>query len=330
MSEPANKTRAKVTTQYQASPLAPYDYTLSEGSILIGKRTDGFLTTTIQILNNALTESERTTLALRLVKLLNVADHLKSETLLDGSPVALLHGHAANAYYGLTDELKDHTGLLIRMGLDNNATPGDIYAKVKNLLDLNAGSSSREQNFTAFCNNLHRLTGGITGVAMEWNAALLDKLLNKTRDKLVAPCQAIIDIAESYELPCETWEKALEGLDAMIDELRGENSNLRIGISELGAALDVPPCQDPEPGSSPELVQLSDVQHLVMGLQHAAENTRKREASILAAGSASNSVIDQIDNITADQRMSPTVKLAAIRALVVAHTREQADGDFNE
>lgn len=330
MSEPANKTRAKVTTQYQASPLAPYDYTLSEGSILIGKRADGFLTTTIQILNNTLTESERTTLALRLVKLLNVADHLKSETLLDGSPVALLHGHAASAYYGLTAAMKDNTGLLIRMGLDNNATPDDIYAKVKNLLDLNAGSSSREQNFTAFCNNLHRLTGGFTGADHQWDAVLLDKLLNHTRDKLGAPCQAIIDIAESYELPCDTWEKALEGLDAMIDELRGENSNMRIGISELGAALDVPPCQDPDPGSSPDLVQLSDVQHLVMGLQHAAENTRKREASILAAGSASNSVIDQIDNITADTRMSPAVKLAAIRALVVTHTREQADGDFNE
>lgn len=311
--------------------VSSYDYMRDGGCIVVGKRdANGTVTPTIILSNDTLTESERTTLALRLVKLLNVADHIKSETLLDGSPVALLHGRAANAYYRLTDELKDHTGLLIRMGLDNNATPGDIYAKVKNLLDLNAGSSSREQNFTAFCNNLHRLTGGITGVAMEWNAALLDKLLNKTRDKLVAPCQAIIDIAESYELPCETWEKALEGLDAMIDELRGENSNLRIGISELGAALDVPPCQDPEPGSSPELVQLSDVQHLVMGLQHAAENTRKREASILAAGSASNSVIDQIDNITADQRMSPTVKLAAIRALVVAHTREQADGDFNE
>jgi hypothetical protein len=311
--------------------VSSYDYMRDGGCIVVGKRdVNGVLTPTIILSNDTLTESERTTLALRLVKLLNVADHLKSETLLDGSPVALLHGHAANAYYGLTDELKDHTGLLIRMGLDNNATPGDIYAKVKNLLDLNAGSSSREQNFTAFCNNLHRLTGGFTGADHQWDAVLLDKLLNHTRDKLGAPCQAIIDIAESYELPCDTWEKALEGLDAMIDELRGENSNLRIGISELGAALDVPPCQDPEPGSSPELVQLSDVQHLVMGLQHAAENTRKREASILAAGSASNSVIDQIDNITADQRMSPTVKLAAIRALVVAHTREQADGDFNE
>lgn len=311
--------------------VSSYDYMRDGGCIVVGKRdVNGTLTPTIILSNDTLTESERTTLALRLVKLLNVADHLKSETLLDGSPVALLHGHAANAYYGLTDELKDHTGLLIRMGLDNNATPGDIYAKVKNLLDLNAGSSSREQNFTAFCNNLHRLTGGFTGADHQWDAVLLDKLLNHTRDKLGAPCQAIIDIAESYELPCDTWEKALEGLDAMIDELRGENSNMRIGISELGAALDVPPCQDPEPGSSPELVQLSDVQHLVMGLQHAAENTRKREASILAAGSASNSVIDQIDNITADQRMSPTVKLAAIRALVVAHTREQADGDFNE
>lgn len=310
--------------------VSSYDYMRDGGCIVVGKRdVNGTLTPTI-ILSHTLTESERTTLALRLVKLLNVADHLKSETLLDGSPVALLHGHAANAYYGLTDELKDHTGLLIRMGLDNNATPGDIYAKVNNLLDLNAGSSSREQNFTAFCNNLHRLTGGFTGAAHEWDAFLLDKLLNHTRDKLGAPCQAIIDIAESYELPCDTWEKALEGLDAMIDELRGENSNMRIGISELGAALDVPPCQDPEPGSSPELVQLSDVQHLVMGLQHAAENTRKREASILAAGSASNAIIDQIDNITADTRMSPAVKLAAIRALVVTHTREQADGDFNE
>lgn len=311
--------------------VSSYDYMRDGGCIVVGKRdVNGTLTPTIILSNDTLTESERTTLALRLVKLLNVADHLKSETLLDGSPVALLHGHAANAYYGLTDELKDHTGLLIRMGLDNNATPGDIYAKVKNLLDLNAGSSSREQNFTAFCNNLHRLTGGFTGADHQWDAVLLDKLLNHTRDKLGAPCQAIIDIAESYELPCDTWEKALEGLDAMIDELRGENSNMRIGISELGAALDVPPCQDPEPGSSPELVQLSDVQHLVMGLQHAAENTRKREASILAAGSASNSVIDQIDNITADTRMSPAVKLAAIRALVVTHTREQADGDFNE
>lgn len=311
--------------------VSSYDYMRDGGCIVVGKRdVNGTLTPTIILSNDTLTESERTTLALRLVKLLNVADHLKSETLLDGSPVALLHGHAANAYYGLTDELKDHTGLLIRMGLDNNATPGDIYAKVKNLLDLNAGSSIREQNFTAFCNNLHRLTGGFTGADHQWDAVLLDKLLNHTRDKLGAPCQAIIDIAESYELPCDTWEKALEGLDAMIDELRGENSNLRIGISELGAALDVPPCQDPEPGSSPELVQLSDVQHLVMGLQHAAENTRKREASILAAGSASNSVIDQIDNITADTRMSPAVKLAAIRALVVTHTREQADGDFNE
>lgn len=311
--------------------VSSYDYMRDGGCIVVGKRdVNGTLTPTIILSNDTLTESERTTLALRLVKLLNVADHLKSETLLDGSPVALLHGHAANAYYGLTDELKDHTGLLIRMGLDNNATPGDIYAKVKNLLDLNAGSSSREQNFTAFCNNLHRLTGGFTGADHQWDAVLLDKLLNHTRDKLGAPCQAIIDIAESYELPCDTWEKALEGLDAMIDELRGENSNMRIGISELGAALDVPPCQDPEPGSSPELIQLSDVQHLVMGLQHAAENTRKREASILAAGSASNSVIDQIDNITADTRMSPAVKLAAIRALVVTHTREQADGDFNE
>lgn len=309
--------------------VSSYDYMRDGGCIVVGKRdVNGTLTPTIILSNDTLTESERTTLALRLVKLLNVADHLKSETLLDGSPVALLHGHAANAYYGLTAAMKDNTGLLIRMGLDNNATPDDIYAKVKNLLDLNAGSSSREQNFTAFCNNLHSLTGGITG--HEWNAALLDKLLNHTRDKLGAPCQAIIDIAESYDLPCETWEKALEGLDAMLDELRGENSNMRIGISELGAALDVPPCQDPEPGSSPELVQLSDVQHLVMGLQHAAENTRKREASILAAGSASNSVIDQIDNITADTRMSPAVKLAAIRALVVTHTREQADGDFNE
>lgn len=308
-----------------------YDYMRDGGCIVVGKRdVAGVLTPTIILSNDTLTESERTTLALRLVKLLNVADHLKSETLLDGSPVALLHGHAANAYYGLTDELKDHTGLLIRMGLDNNATPGDIYAKVKNLLDLNAGSSSREQNFTAFCNNLHRLTGGITGVAMDWDAVLLDKLLNKTREKLGAPCQAIIDIAESYELPCETWEKALEGLDAMIDELRGENSNLRIGISELGAALDVPPCQDPEPGSSPELVQLSDVQHLVMGLQHAAENTRKREASILAAGSASNAIIDAIDNLTSDSRLSPESQIAAIRALVVSHTRAQADGDFNE
>ena len=216
------------------------------------------------------------------------------------------------------------------MGLDDSATQDDIYAKVRSLLDLSAGSSSREQNFTAFCNNLHRLTGGFTGAGHQWDAALLDKLLNHTRDKLGAPCQAIIDIAESYDLPCETWEKALEGLDAMIDELRGENSNLRIGISELGAALDVPPCQDPEPGSSPELAQLSDVQHLVMGLQYAAENARKREASILAAGSASNAIIDAIDNLTSDSRLSPEAQLAAIRALVVSHTRAQADGDFNE
>ena len=311
--------------------VSSYDYMRDGGCIVVGKRdANGTVTPSIILSNDTLTESERTTLALRLVKLLNVADHIKSETLLDGSPVALLHGHAANAYYRLTDELKDHPGLLSRMGLDDNATQDDIYAKVRSLLDLSAGSSSREQNFTAFCNNLHRLTGGFTGAGHQWDAALLDKLLNHTRDKLGAPCQAIIDIAESYDLPCETWEKALEGLDAMIDELRGENSNLRIGISELGAALDVPPCQDPEPGSSPELAQLSDVQHLVMGLQYAAENARKREASILAAGSASNSVIDQIDNITADTRMSPAVKLAAIRALVVTHTREQADGDFNE
>lgn len=308
-----------------------YDYMRDGGCIVVGKRdVNGVLTPTIILSNDTLTESERTTLALRLVKLLNVADHLKSETLLDGSPVALLHGHAANAYYGLTDELKDHTGLLIRMGLDNNATPGDIYAKVKNLLDLNAGSSSREQNFTAFCNNLHRLTGGITGVAMEWNAALLDKLLNHTRDKLGAPCQAIIDIAESYELPCETWEKALEGLDAMLDELHGENSNMRIGIADLAAALDVSPCEDPEPGSSVEMIHLAEIQHRVIGLQHAAENTRKREASILAAGSASNAIIDAIDNLTSDSRLSPESQIAAIRALVVSHTRAQADGDFNE
>lgn len=308
-----------------------YDYMRDGGCIVVGKRdVSGTLTPTIILSNDTLTEAQRTTLALRLVKLLNVADHLKSETLLDGSPVALLHGHAANAYYGLTDELKDHTGLLIRMGLDNNATPGDIYAKVKNLLDLNAGSSSREQNFTAFCNNLHRLTGGVTGIAMEWNAALLDKLLNHTRDKLGAPCQAIIDIAESYELPCETWEKALEGLDAMLDELRGENSNMRIGIADLAAALDVSPCEDPEPGSSVEMIHLAEIQHRVIGLQHAAENTRKREASILAAGSASNAIIDAIDNLTSDSRLSPESQIAAIRALVVSHTRAQADGDFNE
>ena len=311
--------------------VSSYDYMRDGGCIVVGKRdANGTVTPTIILSNDTLTESERTTLALRLVKLLNVADHIKSETLLDGSPVALLHGHAANAYYRLTDELKEHPGLLSRMGLDDNATPDDIYAKVRSLLDLSAGSSSREQNFTAFCNNLHRLTGGFTGAGHQWDAALLDKLLNHTRDKLGAPCQAIIDIAESYDLPCETWEKALEGLDAMIDELRGENSNLRIGISELGAALDVPPCQDPEPGSSPELAQLSDVQHLVMGLQYAAENARKREASILAAGSASNAIIDAIDNLTSDSRLSPESQLAAIRALVVSHTRAQADGDFNE
>lgn len=311
--------------------VSSYDYMRDGGCIVVGKRdANGTVTPTIILSNDTLTESERTTLALRLVKLLNVADHIKSETLLDGSPVALLHGHAANAYYRLTDELKDHPGLLSRMGLDDNATQDDIYAKVRSLLDLSAGSSSREQNFTAFCNNLHRLTGGFTGAGHQWDAALLDKLLNHTRDKLGAPCQAIIDIAESYDLPCETWEKALEGLDAMIDELRGENSNLRIGISELGAALDVPPCQDPEPGSSPELAQLSEVQHLVMGLQYAAENARKREASILAAGSASNAIIDAIDNLTSDSRLSPESQLAAIRALVVSHTRAQADGDFNE
>lgn len=311
--------------------VSSYDYMRDGGCIVVGKRdANGTVTPTIILSNDTLTESERTTLALRLVKLLNVADHIKSETLLDGSPVALLHGHAANAYYRLTDELKDHPGLLSRMGLDDNATQDDIYAKVRSLLDLSAGPSSREQNFTAFCNNLHRLTGGFTGAGHQWDAALLDKLLNHTRDKLGAPCQAIIDIAESYDLPCETWEKALEGLDAMIDELRGENSNLRIGISELGAALDVPPCQDPEPGSSPELAQLSDVQHLVMGLQYAAENARKREASILAAGSASNAIIDAIDNLTSDSRLSPESQLAAIRALVVSHTRAQADGDFNE
>ncbi len=311
--------------------VSSYDYMRDGGCIVVGKRdANGTVTPTIILSNDTLTESERTTLALRLVKLLNVADHIKSETLLDGSPVALLHGHAANAYYRLTDELKDHPGLLSRMGLDDNATQDDIYAKVRSLLDLSAGSSSREQNFTAFCNNLHRLTGGFTGAGHQWDAALLDKLLNHTRDKLGAPCQAIIDIAESYDLPCETWEKALEGLDAMIDELRGENSNLRIGISELGAALDVPPCQDPEPGSSPELAQLSEVQHLVMGLQYAAENARKREASILAAGSASNAIIDAIDNLTSDSRLSPEAQLAAIRALVVSHTRAQAEGDFNE
>lgn len=311
--------------------VSSYDYMRDGGCIVVGKRdANGTVTPTIILSNDTLTESERTTLALRLVKLLNVADHIKSETLLDGSPVALLHGHAANAYYRLTDELKDHPGLLSLMGLGDNATPGDIYAKVRSLLDLNAGSSSSEQNFTAFCNNLHRLTGGFTSAGHQWDAALLDKLLNHTRDKLGAPCQAIIDIAESYDLPCETWEKALEGLDAMIDELRGENSNLRIGISELGAALDVPPCQDPEPGSSPELAQLSDVQHLVMGLQYAAENARKREASILAAGSASNAIIDAIDNLTSDSRLSPEAQLAAIRALVVSHTRAQAEGDFNE
>lgn len=311
--------------------VSSYDYMRDGGCIVVGKRdANGTVTPTIILSNDTLTESERTTLALRLVKLLNVADHIKSETLLDGSPVALLHGHAANAYYRLTDELKEHPGLLSRMGLDDNATQDDIYAKVRSLLDLNAGSSSREQNFTAFCNNLHRLTGGFTGAGHQWDAALLDKLLNHTRDKLGAPCQAIIDIAESYDLPCETWEKALEGLDAMIDELRGENSNLRIGISELGAALDVPPCQDPEPGSSPELAQLSEVQHLVMGLQYAAENARKREASILAAGSASNAIIDAIDNLTSDSRLSPEAQLAAIRALVVSHTRAQAEGDFNE
>lgn len=311
--------------------VSSYDYMRDGGCIVVGKRdANGTVTPTIILSNDTLTESERTTLALRLVKLLNVADHIKSETLLDGSPVALLHGHAANAYYRLTDELKEHPGLLSRMGLDDNATQDDIYAKVRSLLDLNAGSSSREQNFTAFCNNLHRLTGGFTGAGHQWDAALLDKLLNHTRDKLGAPCQAIIDIAESYDLPRETWEKALEGLDAMIDELRGENSNLRIGISELGAALDVPPCQDPEPGSSPELAQLSEVQHLVMGLQYAAENARKREASILAAGSASNAIIDAIDNLTSDSRLSPESQLAAIRALVVSHTRAQADGDFNE
>lgn len=311
--------------------VSSYDYMRDGGCIVVGKRdANGTVTPSIILSNDTLTESERTTLALRLVKLLNVADHIKSETLLDGSPVALLHGHAANAYYRLTDELKDHPGLLSRMGLDDNATQDDIYAKVRSLLDLSAGSSSREQNFTAFCNNLHRLTGGFTGAGHQWDAALLDKLLNHTRDKLGAPCQAIIDIAESYDLPCETWEKALEGLDAMIDELRGENSNLRIGISELGAALDVPPCQDPEPGSSPELAQLSEVQHLVMGLQYAAENARKREASILAAGSASNAIIDAIDNLTSDSRLSPEAQLAAIRALVVSHTRAQADGDFNE
>lgn len=311
--------------------VSSYDYMRDGGCIVVGKRdANGTVTPTIILSNDTLTESERTTLALRLVKLLNVADHIKSETLLDGSPVALLHGHAANAYYRLTDELKEHPGLLSRMGLDDDATQDDIYAKVRSLLDLSAGSSSREQNFTAFCNNLHRLTGGFTGAGHQWDAALLDKLLNHTRDKLGAPCQAIIDIAESYDLPCETWEKALEGLDAMIDELRGENSNLRIGISELGAALDVPPCQDPEPGSSPELAQLSEVQHLVMGLQYAAENARKREASILAAGSASNAIIDAIDNLTSDSRLSPEAQLAAIRALVVSHTRAQADGDFNE
>lgn len=311
--------------------VSSYDYMRDGGCIVVGKRdANGTVTPTIILSNDTLTESERTTLALRLVKLLNVADHIKSETLLDGSPVALLHGHAANAYYRLTDELKDHPGLLSRMGLDDNATQDDIYAKVRSLLDLSAGSSSREQNFTAFCNNLHRLTGGFTGAGHQWDAALLDKLLNHTRDKLGAPCQAIIDIAESYDLPCETWEKALEGLDAMIDDLRGENSNLRIGISELGAALDVPPCQDPEPGSSPELAQLSEVQHLVMGLQYAAENARKREASILAAGSASNAIIDAIDNLTSDSRLSPEAQLAAIRALVVSHTRAQAEGDFNE
>lgn len=311
--------------------VSSYDYMRDGGCIVVGKRdANGAVTPSIILSNDTLTESERTTLALRLVKLLNVADHIKSETLLDGSPVALLHGHAANAYYRLTDELKDHPGLLSRMGLDDNATQDDIYAKVRSLLDLSAGSSSREQNFTAFCNNLHRLTGGFTGAGHQWDAALLDKLLNHTRDKLGAPCQAIIDIAESYDLPCETWEKALEGLDAMIDELRGENSNLRIGISELGAALDVPPCQDPEPGSSPELAQLSDVQHLVMGLQYTAENARKREASILAAGSASNAIIDAIDNLTSDSRLSPEAQLAAIRALVVSHTRAQAEGDFNE
>ena len=311
--------------------VSSYDYMRDGGCIVVGKRdANGTVTPTIILSNDTLTESERTTLALRLVKLLNVADHIKSETLLDGSPVALLHGHAANAYYRLTDELKDHHGLLSRMGLDDNATQDDIYAKVRSLLDLSAGSSSREQNFTAFCNNLHRLTGGFTGAGHQWDAALLDKLLNHTRDKLGAPCQAIIDIAESYDLPCETWEKALEGLDAMIDELRGENSNLRIGISELGAALEVPPRQDPEPGSSPELAQLSDVQHLVMGLQYAAENARNREASILAAGSASNAIIDAIDNLTSDSRLSPESQLAAIRALVVSHTRAQADGDFNE
>lgn len=311
--------------------VSSYDYMRDGGCIVVGKRdANGTVTPTIILSNDTLTESERTTLALRLVKLLNVADHIKSETLLDGSPVALLHGHAANAYYRLTDELKDHPGLLSRMGLDDSATQDDIYAKVRSLLDLSAGSSSREQNFTAFCNNLHRLTGGFTGAGHQWDAALLDKLLNHTRDKLGAPCQAIIDIAESYDLPCETWEKALEGLDAMIDELRGENANLRIGISELGAALDVPPCQDPEPGSSPELAQLSEVQHLVMGLQYAAENARKREASILAAGSASNAIIDAIDNLTSDSRLSPESQLAAIRALVVSHTRAQAEGDFNE
>lgn len=314
----------------ESKPVKPfYDYMMGEGDVFVGKRdVDGVFDPTIRLMSQSLTESERTTLALRLVKLLNVADHLKSETLLDGSPVALLHGYAANAYHGLNDAMKDRTGLLIRLGLDNNATADDIYAKVKTLLDLNAGSSSREQNFIAFCNNLHRLVGG--AVEHKWDAALLDGLLNHTRDKLSAPCQAIIDLAESYELPCDTWQKALEGLDSMLDELRGENSNMRIAISELGAALDVPPCQDPEPGSSPELVQLSDVQHLVIGLQHAAKNTCAREASILAAGSASNAVIDQIDNITADTRMSPAVKLAAIRALVVTHTREQADGDFGE
>lgn len=310
---------------------APYDYMRSGGCVVVGKRDrEGTLRPTIMLDNGATTESERTTLALRLVKLLNVAEHLKSETLLDGSPVALLHGHAANAYYGLTAALRDHTGLLIRMGLDNNSTSDEIYAKVKTLLDLNAGSGSREQNFVAFCNNLHRLTGGFTGADHQWDAVLLDKLLNHTRDKLGAPCQAIIDIAESYELPCDTWEKALEGLDAMLDELRGENSNMRIAIANLAAALDVPPCEDPEPGSSVELVHLAEIHHRVIGLQHAAENTRNREASILAAGSASNSVIDQIDNITADTRMSPAVKLAAIRALVVAHTREQSEDDSNE
>ncbi|EMR6009089.1 hypothetical protein WJW27_005969, partial [Escherichia coli] len=84
--------------------VSSYDYMRDGGCIVVGKRdANGTVTPTIILSNDTLTESERTTLALRLVKLLNVADHIKSETLLDGSPVALLHGHAANAYYRLTD-----------------------------------------------------------------------------------------------------------------------------------------------------------------------------------------------------------------------------------